>query len=68
MISVEFRSIGPGTCMWCRKEKDVLHVSFSDKSFSGPMCRSDFLKALGMKIGPAHEPKPMALPVKNGNA
>ncbi|MCI0464515.1 MAG: hypothetical protein L0Z62_46890 [Gemmataceae bacterium] len=52
MISVEFRAIGPGTCMWCKREKDeVLTVAFSDKSFSGPMCRGDFFKALSMKIG-----------------
>jgi hypothetical protein len=68
MISVEFRSIGPGTCMWCRKEKEeVLHVSFSDKSFNGPLCKGDFFKALGTKVG-LTAPKPLtAVPVANGN-
>jgi hypothetical protein len=69
MISVEFRSIGSGTCMWCRKEKEeVLHVSFSDKSFNGPLCKADFFKALGTKVGPASAPPSLtAVPVSNGN-
>ena len=51
MISVEFRSVGPGTCHWCRKEKDeVYSVAFSDKSFVGPMCKGDLLRAIGMKV------------------
>lgn len=67
MITVEFRSIGPGTCLWCRKEKDeVLNVAFSDKSFSGPMCKGDFMKALNMKVGLPERPK-AAQPVANGN-
>jgi hypothetical protein len=52
MISVEFRSVRPGTCGWCRKDKDeVYDVAFSDKSFVGPMCRADLLRAIGMKVG-----------------
>lgn len=68
MISVEFKAIGPGTCMWCQHEKDnVLTVAFSDKSFSGPMCRADFMKALLMKVGmPEMKPAAIAVPVKNG--
>ena len=43
--------------MWCKKQRDdIMDVTFSDKSFTGPMCKADFMKALGMKIGP--EPKP----------
>ena len=54
MISVEFRSVGPGSCGWCRKEKDDIYtVAFSDKSFNGPMCRADLLRAIGMKVGPS---------------
>jgi hypothetical protein len=51
-VSVEFRGIGPGTCGWCRREKDeVYSVAFADKSFVGSMCRKDLLSALAMKIG-----------------
>ena len=69
MISVEFRSVGEGTCGWCRKEKDeVFTVAFSDKSIVGPMCKGDLLRAIGMKVTP--EPKPAvttAVPVAAGN-
>ena len=68
MISVEFRSVGPGACGWCRKEKDEIYtVAFSDKSFVGPLCKADLLRAIGMKVStPA--PKPLqAQPVANGN-
>jgi hypothetical protein len=52
MISVEFRSMTSGICAWCRKEKeDVYDVTFSDKSFVGPMCKGDLLRAIGMKVG-----------------
>ena len=58
MTSVEFGKIAPGTCIWCGKEKDeVVHVAFSDKSFSGPMCFADFKKALRMKCGTPGEKK-----------
>ncbi len=59
MIAVEFQSVGPGSCGWCRKEKDeIYHVAFSDKSFVGPMCKADLMRAVGMKIGKAKpEPK-----------
>jgi len=36
MISVEFKSLGTGTCGWCGKERDdVANVAFADKSFVG---------------------------------
>lgn len=68
MISVEFRSITAGTCGWCRKGKDeVYNVAFSDKSFVGPMCKGDLLRAIGMKFGAAPEPKPVtAVAAGNG--
>jgi hypothetical protein len=45
-----------GECGWCRREKDeVFDVTFSDKSFVGPMCKADLLRAIGMKVGA--EPK-----------
>ena len=51
MISVEFESVGPGCCGWCRKEKDEVYtVAFSDMSFVGPMCKADLLRAVGMKV------------------
>ena len=51
MISVEFKAMRAGTCAWCRREKDeVYDVAFSDKSFVGPMCKSDLLRAVGMKL------------------
>jgi hypothetical protein len=53
MITVEFRSVSTGTCQWCRREKDEVYtVAFSDKSFSGPMCKPDLLRAIGMKLAP----------------
>jgi hypothetical protein len=45
-----------GECGWCRREKEeVFDVTFSDKSFVGPMCKADLLRAIGMKVGA--EPK-----------
>ena len=68
MISVEFRAIHVGTCGWCRKEKEeVFDVAFSDKSFVGPMCRGDLLRAIGMKFGAVPEPKPVAAAVAGGS-
>jgi hypothetical protein len=61
VISVEFKSVAPGTCHWCRKEKEeVYNVAFSDKSFMGPMCKGDLLRAISMKLGPAEAPKAAA--------
>jgi hypothetical protein len=70
VISVEFRSVGPGACHWCRKEKDEVYtVAFSDKSFVGPMCKADLLRAIGMKVGlPEQKPVvPPAVLARNGN-
>jgi len=51
-IDVRIERIAPGSCIWCGREKDqVIHLAFSDKSFSGPMCFADFRKALAMKVG-----------------
>ena len=67
MISVEFRSVGAGTCHWCRRERDeIFNVAFSDKSFVGPMCRNDLLRAIGMKVAPEPKPVPAAMPLGNG--
>lgn len=65
-ISVEFRSVGPGACGWCKKQKDDIYVvTFSDKSFVGPMCKSDIFRAIDMKVGP-HEPdRKLAVPTAN---
>jgi hypothetical protein len=61
MLSVEIRSCAPGRCIWCGKEKDVVvTLSFSDRSFSGPMCFADFKKALQMKVGGPEDRKPLA--------
>lgn len=69
MISVEFRSVGPGACGWCRRERDeIFNVAFSDKSFVGPMCRNDLLRAIGMKVAPEQRPAPAAMPIGNGPA
>jgi hypothetical protein len=54
MISVEFRSVGHGTCSWCRKDKsEVFTVAFGDRSFSGPMCWNDLRCAIRLKAGGA---------------
>lgn len=56
MIQVTFESVGAGTCGWCRKEKETVYtVSFADKSFTGPMCKADLLRAVEMKC-PARLP------------
>ena len=69
MISVEFTSAGPGTCGWCQKERDeVFTVAFSDKSFGGPLCKNDLLRAIRMKCQRGVAPVPLAQAVKpNGN-
>ena len=43
MIQVDFKSVGPGPCGWCLKDRDeVFSISFSDKSFIGPLCKKQF--------------------------
>lgn len=69
MVTVEFRSVGPGACLWCRREKETVYtVSFADKSFSGPLCKQDLLRAVEMKCPaePEKKPVPAAQPVGNG--
>jgi len=62
-FSVELRSVRSGTCGWCRKDKDeVFDVAFSDKSFVGPMCKADLLRAVGTKVGAAEAKAPIAIP------
>lgn len=73
MISVEFRSIAPGKCRWCKKEKDeVIELAFSDGSFAGRYCFADFKKALQdkladtatqPKLAPAPKPDSVGAPV-----
>ena len=61
MITIEVKSIAPGKCIWCGKDKEeVITLAFSDKSFSGPMCFADFKKALTMKVGTTEPTKPAA--------
>jgi len=51
MISVEFKDVGPGTCSWCRKDKqEVFNVVFGDRAFSGPMCWNDLRCAIRLKV------------------
>jgi hypothetical protein len=60
MICVEFKAIGPGTCRWCRKEKDqVITLAFSDSSFVGSYCFADFKKALQDKLENEEAAKPL---------
>lgn len=75
MISVEFRSIGPGKCRWCKKDRDeVIELAFSDGSFVGRYCFADFRKALQDKLeneapatpAPQQRPVPTAVPAGNG--
>jgi hypothetical protein len=69
MISVEFRSVGPGQCSWCRRERDeVYQVAFSDRSFIGAMCRGDLLRAIGMKIGIAADSGQATMPAASTTA
>lgn len=65
MITVEFKSAGPGTCGWCAKERDeVFTVEFSDKSFGGPLCKNDLLRAIRMKCQRGAAPAAVPLAVK----
>lgn len=51
MISVQFKSYGPGACSWCQKQRpEVFAVAFSDQSFSGPMCWNDLRCAIRFKV------------------
>lgn len=51
MINVQFKSHGPGTCSWCRKQRaEVFAVVFGDQSFSGPMCWNDLRCAIRFKV------------------
>ena len=50
MIQLECHSIGTGKCVWCGKEKEVVSVSFADRTIVGAMCLPDFCKALRMKL------------------
>lgn len=69
MISVEFRSVGPGACSWCRREREeVFSVAFSDRSFVGALCKADLLRAIGMKLGPDPKATAAAMPAGNGPA
>src|SRR5437660_7941028 len=66
MISVEFKTIGPGKCRWCKKDRDeVIELAFSDGSFVGRYCFADFKKALQDKLEdvpkqPKTEPRPLS--------
>lgn len=66
MVRVEFRSVGPGTCSWCRKDKnEVFTVVFDDGSFSGPteLCLNDFRCAMRLKVDGANtRPSGRAVP------
>ena len=58
-MDVKFKGIGPGTCSWCRKEKDeVLALAFADGSFVGSYCFADFKKALRSKLEAVAPAKP----------
>jgi hypothetical protein len=53
MVTVEFRSVAPGTCSWCRKDKkEVFTVVFDDGSFNGPtaLCMNDLRCAMRLKL------------------
>jgi hypothetical protein len=69
MISVQFKSYGPGACSWCRKQRpEVFAVVFGDQSFSGPMCWNDLRCAIRFKVtGDDRTPAsgPVVPPVKD---
>ncbi len=60
-VSVEFQSVKPGCCAWCKRDKDeVFVVAFADKSFLGSMCKADLLRAITMKLENGQQAKPAA--------
>jgi hypothetical protein len=57
VLSVMFRSIGPGQCAWCQKDKkEVSDVKFSDGSLDGALCPVCFRNAVRHKVS-ARTPK-----------
>jgi hypothetical protein len=72
MVSVEFRSVGPGTCSWCRKEKsEVFTVAFGDRSFDRPteLCLNDLRCWIRLKLaGPDKKEADRPAPPAGGKA
>lgn len=64
MIDVKFKSVTPGACQWCGKERDTVYdVSFNDQSFVGKLCKNDLLRAIGLKVSrPEAERKQAGVP------
>jgi hypothetical protein len=68
MISVEFKKVGPGTCSWCRKEKEVFTVAFGDRTFTDRrLCWLDLKNAILHKLAESdgEEEKSLEEPVGN---
>jgi hypothetical protein len=62
-VNVEFKSIGPGKCRWCKKDRDeVIELAFGDGSFVGRYCFADFKKALQDKLEGDEPRRPTAAP------
>ncbi len=69
MLSVTFRSEGPGHCIWCDADKeDCTDVRFGDGSFDGPMCDRCFKRARKnrLRVAEAGKPVPAQPPAKDG--
>lgn len=69
MIQVTFEKVADGVCGWCAKSKEVFTVTFGDRSFVGPLCQADLLRAIRLKVSstPKPEQKPVAAAVPVGN-
>ena len=62
-LTVDFESHGPGTCHWCRKQReDVYEVTFHDKSFVGLYCWKDLQRAVDTKT-PERKAKQQTIPM-----
>lgn len=49
VIDVQFKSVGPGMCAWCRKErKEVFDVTLKDGSFK--LCLNDLKCHIRLKL------------------
>lgn len=70
MIAVEFKSVGPGRCRWCKRDKEeVIGLAFADGSFVGSYCFADFKKALLDKLeAEPEQPAREMTPAGNGTA
>jgi hypothetical protein len=54
MVSVQYHAVAPGSCSWCRKDKnEVFTVTVDD--FKGKLCRCDLDNLINLKLRESRE-------------